>query len=165
MDNAKLQNFTSVVKNAWFVPSPYEFLVFVVLIGLFFLLLVFFHYSGIQRAVKKNSRCYQEKRQTRTDGVYSVTATNGRNEPMYKVSYDIGKKRNVLECACPEGDVSNTFTDINMYNLKTKSVDKVSEKYCNCTTDVYTPGESVYFTGHPGLVRFMSSQDTSFFKR
>jgi hypothetical protein len=94
-------------------------------------------------------------------GAYTVTATDGENNPMYKISYDLAKKQNTVQCACTEGSVANSFRNINVYNLKTKNTEKIQEKYCNCNVDFSST--SVYFTGHPGLVRFMNSGDDSFF--
>lgn len=155
-----------VIRNSWFMPeSWYSFIVFSVLVALIFILIVFFHHNNIQRYVRKYSRCYRNKMQAQASGVYTVTAVDGsQNRPLYSVSYDINKKVNTVKCACtPEGNVANTFRNIPVYNLATKQTNTIPEKYCHCNFSGDTPSTSVYFTGHPGLVRFMNSGDDSFF--
>ena len=164
-----VKNAWYVLKNSWFMPeSPYSFFVFCVLMILIFTLIIFFHYNNIQRQVKKYSRCYKNKMKTATSsGIYTVTATTGRaDQKLYNVTYDLKMKKTTLECACPQSEDAtnvNTFRDIPIYNLQTKTVDTVDTKYCQCNFQADTPSTSVYYTGHPGLVRFMNSGDESFF--
>lgn len=176
LQSAKFEQAALNTKNVWyairssaFMPeSWYSFIVFSVLMALLFILIIFFHHNSIQRRVKKVSRCYKDKQRKLMSGRYIVTATNGQKEPMYRVSYDLAKKQSTVECACeqdPNGqNVANTFRDIKVYNLNTNKVNIIPEKYCQCKTGF---GEdlaaSVYFTGHPSLVRFMNSGDDSFF--
>jgi predicted membrane protein len=152
----------SVIKNSWFWPSSmYELVIFGVLVALIILLAMFFHYNSIQKEVKKKSRCYSAN--SRQSGVYSVTASTSTGAPLYRVSYDMTNKVSNLECACKEGPVVNNFNDISVYNFTSKSSDAVN-KYCSCEGDLLTsPSESVYFSGHPDLVRFMTNEDDSFF--
>lgn len=160
------QKFVSFFRNSWFVPSFYEFFTFAMLVTLFVLLIIFFHYSSIQRTVKKTSRCLKDRQKNSVSGIYTVTATNSRREPMFKVAYNLSGKQQSVQCACPEGKFTNTFTDIKVYNLKNNTVDTIPEKFCQCDTDVQPDDPSrVYYAGYPGLVRFMNSNgsDTSFF--
>lgn len=158
------KNVWYMIRSSQFMPeSWYSFVVFCVLVILIYILVLFFHHNSIQRQVKKYSRCYKNKMKKQVSGTYVVTATDGEKNPLYRVAYDIAKKQNTVECACPEGTVANTFRDIKVYNLKTKETDTIPEKYCHCNFAGDTPSASVYFTGHPGLVRFMNSGDDSFF--
>lgn len=151
----------SFVKNAWFVPSPYEFFTFLMLISLFIILVTFFHYSGVQRYVKKNSRCLMERQKNSMSGIYTVTANNRENKPLYKVSYDLTGKEYTVECACKEGKYTNQFNSINVYDLKRQLSDTIDKKLCQCSESLNT--DRVYYSGYPGLVRFMNTGDTSFF--
>ena len=81
---------------------------------------------------------------------------------MYTVSYNIAKKQSNLQCACQEGSTANAFHNIKMFNFNTKKT-STYDKYCNCDGQLDQPSASVYFTGHPGLVRYMNSGDDSFF--
>lgn len=163
-----LQNTWYVLKNSWFMPeSFYSFIVFCVLMTLIFILVIFFHHNNIQRQVKKYSRCYRNKMKKQVSGLYTVTATTGQpNQQLYSVTYDLAKKQSTVQCACPQGEdatVANVFRNIPVYNMQTKQVDTIQEKYCHCKFQADSPSASVYFTGHPGLVRFMNSKDDSFF--
>lgn len=160
--NAK--NAWYVLRNSWFMPeSFYSAIVFAVLITFIFIMIIFFHYNSIQRRVKTSSRCYQNKMKAQMSGLYSVTATDGADKELYRVTYDIAKKQNNVECACEEGETVNIFRDVKVYNMSTGETDTIAQKYCNCKFSADAPGTSVYFTGHPGLVRFMNSGDNSFF--
>lgn len=164
MAQLQVKNMWYVLRTSWFMPeSWYTTMVFLILVSFMFILIIFFHHSSVQRYVKKHSRCYKNKVKKSASGVYMVTATDGQKNPLYTVSYDLAKKENKLECACPEGTVTNAFRDIKVYNLRTKSTDTIKDKYCNCNFAGDAPSTSVYFTGHPGLVRFMNSGDDSFF--
>lgn len=151
----------SFTRNAWFMPTPYEFFTFIFLILLFIILVSFFHYSGIQRHVKKNSRCLAERQRNSVSGIYTVTANNKDNKPLYKVSYDLTGKEYSVECACKEGKYTNQFNTINVYDMKRQSSDIIDKKFCQCDSLLDT--ERIYYAGYPGLVRFMNTGDTSFF--
>lgn len=153
------------IKNHSLIPTLPEFFTFVVIFILVFLLVALFHNNSIQTAVRKNSRCLRAKEIGRTKGQYVVKALNKNNQELYQVGYDLSTRETTLQCACPEGKVANTFHNIPMYNLRTNMVQKVKEKSCACDQTYYVPGESVYYTGYPGLVSFMNSEDTSFFKQ
>lgn len=154
----------SAVRNNSLIPTWAEFLTFSVIFLLLFLLATLFHNNSIQAAVRKNSRCLRAKEIGRTGGQYVVKAHNKNNQDLYQVGYDLTTKETTLQCACPEGKVANTFRDIPMYNLRTKTSQTVKEKLCGCDQSYYNAGESVYYSGYPGVVSFMNSGDTTFFK-
>jgi len=166
MDNLKIQtdilkykvsqfNLTSI---GWWIPSGHEIFIFLISIILLFILVMLFHYNSIQNRVKKESRCLRENKEKTASGVYTVTATNSRNKPLYRVGYNLGAKQYSLECACNPGDVVNTFKNIHVYDMHTNSVQTVTEKQCQCDSYLMDDASGqVYYTGYPGLVQFMNS--------
>jgi len=145
-----------------FAPSGQELLLFAVIMTLLVIIARLMHYTSIRRRISSESRCAREKRQT-TGGEYVVMATNGRSEPMYKVTYNLAAKQYLLECNCKQGDVVNSFQDIKVYDLKDNyTPERKIKKYCWCEKDVAT-NQKAYYTGNPGLVRFMRENDTTFF--
>lgn len=159
-----LKTTWSAVTNSSMIPTWTEFFTFMVIFVLLFLLVALFHNNSIQAAVRKNSRCLRAKEVGRTGGQYVVKALNKNNQDLYQVGYDLTTRETSLECACPEGKVANTFRGIPMYNLRTKTVQNVKEKLCGCDQSYFNTGDSVYYSGYPGLVSFMNGGDTTFFK-
>lgn len=154
----------SKIRNSWLLPSLPEFVTFAVIIVLLFLLFALFHNNSIQSEVRKKSRCLRAKETGRKGGQYMVTATNKDNQELYRIGYDLSSRQFNVQCACPEGKVTNTFRRIPVYNLNTMTSQTIPEKSCACDTSYYRTGDSVYYNGYPGLVSYMNSGDTTFFK-
>lgn len=151
------------IKNWYWTPSFTELLIYLLLWTLIFVLAVLLHYTSIQQAVRRDSRCLRAKQLGRAGGQYTVQASNKTNQPLYQVGYDLTAKEFTLNCACKEGKVVNTFRNIPVYNMKTQSSDTVKEKLCACDQLYFNSGDSVYYSGYPGLVSFMNSGDQNFF--
>jgi hypothetical protein len=162
--NSNTQAMLKMAKNIWFVPSFTEFLTFAAIILLLFIMFSLFHNNSVQVAVRKNSRCLRAKDIGRTKGQYIATAMNKQNQNLYRVGYDLSSTQTTLECACPQGKVANTFRNIPLYNLSTQTATNVKEKLCSCDQLYHREGESVYYSGYPGIVSFMNSGDLSFFR-
>ena len=151
------------MKSSWWVPTLPEFITFVVLIGVLFLLIAFFHYSAIQKQVKLTSRCYAAKQKALVGGKYMITANNGQGKPVYRVGYDLGAKSYTVDCACTPGDVAVTVPSIKVFNQRSMATEDVKDKICQCSEYVYNPGDRLTYSGYPELVRYMNTDDPSFF--
>ena len=139
-----------------------EFVLFAVIMTLLIIIARLMHYTSIRRRISTESRCAREKRQT-SGGEYVVLATTAASEPMYKITYNLAAKQYLVECNCRKGDTVNSFQDIKVYDLKdTYTPERKIKKYCWCEGDVST-NQKAYYTGNPGLVRFMREGDTTFF--
>lgn len=151
---------------SWKPKDATEFILYIVMVSLIIVFVLLFHYNVIETNVKKTSRCLREKTQGQRSGQYSVTAQNQLNKDMYKIVYDMNAKSYAVDCACEEGDVVNNFRNIDVYDLRDGANPKktISSKMCQCKSDLVNgTGFRTYYTGYPGLVRFMNYKDTSFF--
>jgi hypothetical protein len=116
------------------------------------------YYNDVQLRVKNNSQCYKDRNAAKSTDIYTVTATNQNRDPLYKVNYSFGAKSYDVQCACKEGPVANTFPNIDVYNIGTQTVQTIDNKMCSCDTQLYNPAsDTMYFSGYPGLVRFMNT--------
>lgn len=156
-----LSDARSNVTGGYWWPTLHEFLVFACLVSILAFVMYLFHYNSIQREVQK-SRCYKLQDTSNSLGQYTVTAKNARNEDLYRVNYDLDAKIYSLECACPTGDVTNTFREIPIYDLANQT-DRTLDKSCQCNKLLSGIGDTVYFAGYPGITRFMKEGDTTFF--
>lgn len=149
---------------SWAPHDVNELILYLAIVVIIVVLIRLFHYNSIQRKVVTTSRCLREKTQGKRGGIYSVKASNHTNDPMYSVHYDLNAKSYSVECACKEGKTVNAFTDIPVYDLRDPGNPHktIAKKYCQC--DKYlTTNPRVYFTGYPGIVRYMNNKDPSFF--
>lgn len=138
-----------------------EVLVFSVMMTLIILSVRLFHYTYVRKMVKE-SRCLRNK-QMSAGNSYVVKAVTANNQPMYKITYNLGAKQYLLECNCESGDVVNEFPNIKVYDMRDPyKKERTIKKFCWCKNDVST-GQTPYYTGHPPLVRFMKEGDASFF--
>lgn len=140
-----------------------EVFLFSITLAIVCLIIVLFHYSNIQKEVNKKSRCMRERRIGSRNGVYSVEARNEFNDPLYKVSYDLGAKTFNVNCSCKTGNVVNNFSDLKVYDMRnpTDPIRTIPKQTCQC--DRLVEPTTVYYDGYPDLIRFMNNNDTSFF--
>lgn len=120
-------------------------------------------WQSINSSVKSTARCTNISSSGNKDKNIIVYAKDRYDNPMYKVTYNLKKRSNKLECACKEGSVANTFKNVSVYDIKShKSVEK--DLPCNCdeTFDV-VDAINTYYYGEPGLVRYMATGDKSVF--
>jgi len=142
----------------WWLPSFNEALLYIVVALLLYIFGSLMYYNNIQLRVKQTSQCYKDKNSVTNNGSYYATAVNQNNDKLYNVNYDFGAKSYTIDCACNPGDVINTFPAFDIYNLATQKVNTVDHKLCSCDKQLYTLGsDSVYYTGYPGIVRFMNT--------
>lgn len=143
-----------------------EIILYIAVIVIIIVIVRLFHYNQIERKVKTTSRCLREQTQGELSGKYSVTASNQYNNPMYSVTYDMNAKTYAVDCACTEGNVVNNFQNIDVYDLRDGSnpIKTIGSKICQCDKEL-TTNTRKYYTGYPGLIRFMNSKDPSFFEK
>lgn len=148
--------------DSW-LPSVREFIVYLLIVVLTIVLIRLFHHNKVQKTVRKESRCLREQKVGYDQGVYSVTAFNNQNSPMYTISYDIKEKTTDVKCACKPGTITNTFDDIKYFNLRDPSGRPSTkiQKVCQCSENLEET--TTYYSGYPGLVRYMYSDDRTFF--
>lgn len=148
----------------------HELFMFIAVFALFIILGIFYHYNIIQLHVQRESICMKETARSKSTGVYNVEA-KVNNSPAFDIAYDTMEKSFNINCACPEGDVVNTFTNIPYYDLNSSTPAGQRLKFkdkqlCNCETNISANANdtNVTYTGEPGLVGFMYDQtNTGFF--
>lgn len=157
------QEFWNNTKQYFKENFPFkEILFFTVMMTLLILGVRLFHYTYVRKRVKEDSRCLRNKRMS-SGNSYVVKAVTATNDPMYKITYNLGAKQYLLECDCEGGDVVNEFSNIKVYDMRDPyKKERTIKKFCWCKNDIST-GQNAYYTGHPPLVRFMKEGDTSFF--
>lgn len=166
---------------AWNYLMPvdfYEVGLFSVFIIALYLIFVLFFYDSVMNTVTQTSRCYRANQSANSNGVFTANASNQKGDSLYTVAYDMGAKTYNVECACPTGNVLNTYPKIDVYNLNTQQAQRIDKKMCSCDKQYYSPVmDSIYYSGYPGITRFMNSAsilttpeqvqsqaDTSFFE-
>lgn len=144
-------------------PTPGEVVLYLLIIFLLFTWAMLVHYSIIHRSVRKESRCYKQKRDYVRSGIYSVEAKDMYDRSMYRIDYDLANKSFKHACSCKDGDYANSFK-IRVYDQKQKKAIWL-DKNCMCDADFKTgdPLTDTTFHGYPGLVRFMQDGTPSFF--
>jgi hypothetical protein len=149
------------IKN-WLPKDLTEIILFVTTITLIVIIINLFHYSGINRRVRRESRCYREQNESVVGrGIYKVTAVSTTGDDIYEVIYDIESRTYNIIQKCEEGTIQNKVM-IRVYDLNRRMVDKVEKIFLsnkNYELNIKAP----YFKGDPGLVRFMEYGTTDFF--
>ena len=138
-----------------------EVVLFILLLSAIYILTALIFYNDIQLKLHTSSQCYLAKKAVTSTGAFTATAQNGTGSSLYTVSYDMPSKKYSVDCACRSGDVTNTYTNIDVYNLETRQAMRIPQKICKCDKQYYVPGyDSIYFSGYPGVTRFMNSAST-----
>lgn len=142
----------------------YEYIVLALMISiLVIIIIVAILWQSINNSVKSSARCTNMTSMYKRDKDIVVYAKDRYDNPMYKITYNLQKRSNKLQCACKEGSVANTFKNVSVYDIKShKSVEK--DLPCNCeeTFDA-VDAINTYYYGEPGLVRYMATGDKSVF--
>jgi len=158
--------------------SVSEIVLFILLMTAIYILTALIFYNQIQLKINTESQCYLASKAITSTGTFTATAQNANGSPLYTVGYNIPSKSYSLECACPKGSITNTFPNVDVYDLKTQQATRIGNQVCGCDKQYYTPGyDSIYYSGYPGVTRFMntaslvskpsdlqSQADTSFFE-
>lgn len=134
-------------------------------IGLVVLISFIIYWNTINNKVSKTSRC---KRQidiyNKNKGLYEIQATDRYKEPLFNITYDVNQGNTNIECSCKPGKYVNYFNDIPVRNLRTNKDTKV-DKVCTCDKyhNVGNMNDNIKYDGEPGILRYMSLNDTDFF--
>lgn len=142
----------------WF-PSMKELTIFITILFLLWLVFMLFHNNRIQIIVNNTSRCVRDNRQQDSENkVYTVTAVNRSNKPLYSVTYDLTARKHYTECKCPTGNIQNTFMQqlpaYNFATLTTSGPETVPT--CHCDDD-YTKDQPITYSGYGPLADFIES--------
>ena len=138
-----------------------EIVLFILLMTAIYIITALLFYNQVQLQIRTKSQCYLANKSITSSGAFIATAQNGKGSPLYSVSYSMPSKSFSVECACPSGNVTNTFPDVDVYNLKTQKAMRLPHKICTCDKQYYVPGyDSMYYSGYPGVTRFMNTAST-----
>ena len=157
LDAGSITGRFEFTKLQWWIPTFKELALFILAIFLTYWVIQIYQYNNVETKIVKESRCYRDKHAVKAGGTEYVTATNAQNLPLYRVGYNLSGKQMTLECACNQGDIVNTFKNIPVYNLSNNSISRGNEKQCNCDSDLLSESQNIYFTGYPGIVKFMNT--------
>lgn len=169
-----LQNIFDILKPV----SITEIILFILLMSAIYVITALIFYNQIQLDINSKSQCYLSRNAVTSTGAFTATAQNGKGNSLYSVAYDMPSKSYTVDCACPKGAVTNTYPNVDVYNLQTQKTMRITSKICGCDKQYYTPGyDQIYFSGYPGVTRFMNTaslisensniqtqSDTSFFQ-
>jgi hypothetical protein len=159
--NAGAVGAFDITNPSWWIPSTHEIAIFVLAVFLTYWVIQIYQYNTVETKIIQESRCYKNKHAIKAGGVQYATATNAQNAPLYTVGYNLSGNQVSLECACKNGDIVNNFKNIPMYDFTNNSVTNTASKQCNCDTDLFSASPNVYFTGYPGIVKFMNTASVS----
>jgi len=150
-----------VLKKIYEILKPIsisELVLFGLFISAIYIIFALMFYNQVQLDIKTKSQCYLAKRAVTSTGTFTATAQNQQGSQLYRVGYDMPSKSYTVDCACPEGPVTNTYPNVDVYNLQTQQTMRLSEKICSCDKQYYTPGyDTIYYSGYPGVTRFMNT--------
>ena len=135
-----------------------EILIFGLFMSSIYIFFALIFYNKVQLDIKTKSQCYLARRAVTSTGTFTATGKNQQGSHLFTVGYDMPSKSYSLECACPEGPVTNTYPNVDVYNLQTQQAMRIPEKICSCDKQYYTPGyDTIYYSGYPGVTRFMNT--------
>ena len=138
--------------------SMMEILIFLLLMTAIYIITALLFYNQVKLKINTSSQCYLAKKAITANGVYTATAKNQKGNPLYTVGYDMPSKSYAVNCACPAGAVTNTFPNVDVYNLETQQTMRIQNQVCGCDKQYYSPGyDNIYFSGYPGVTRYMNT--------
>ena len=138
-----------------------EIVLFILLMTAIYIITALLFYNQVQIQIRTKSQCYLANKSVTSSGAFTATAQNSKGSPLYTVSYSMPSKSFEVDCACPTGNVTNTFPDVDVYNLKTQKAMRLPHQICACDKQYYVPGyDSMYYSGYPGVTRFMNTAST-----
>ena len=147
------------------LPSFKEFILFATFIAIIYIIVEILHNSYVNNKVQQKSRCVLAKSSQQN----TVTATDGQGNQLYTVTYNPATKE-AAQVTCVgsgSGDKTNVYT-VNVYDYNNKVTNQVPQ---TCTQQPFTAsggtpqttGASVFYSGDPGLVDFMTTSNPSYF--
>jgi len=145
--------------------TPKDVILYFIIFAIIIFIIFLFQYNSIQREVRAG-RCYKMNDSGSMLGTYNVTAKNNRNEDLYKVEYNLDARSYSLSCACKPGDSVNNFRNIKVFDIQqTPAAERTVEKSCQCEKPLLGVDNTVYYSGYPGVARYMRDGDSSFFDK
>ena len=152
-------------QRVWAEISVPEVVLFVASAVLLYILIMLYKSGRAYSKMRKESRCYKETNMSKAHGVYSVTA-EVKGRPAFDVTYNMDDNTTSITCACPEGSIENSFTNIPYYDLNPVTAydnriqvrDKLT---CQCESGISTDAKNpkVFYKGEPGIKIFMHNQE------
>jgi len=142
-----------------------ELLLNFLFICLVFIISMIIYWDTVNGRVSRTSRC---KRQmdiyNKNKGTYVISATDKSRQPLYRITYDTNQKNTNVECSCTPGKYMNNFNDIPLKDMRKNKNVKV-DKVCACDKyyNIGMINENVLYDGEPGLLRYMTTNDSDFF--
>ena len=138
-----------------------ELVLFVLVISAVYIISALWFYNTVQLQINNTSQCYLAKQAVSNTGAYIANATNDKGNPLYTVAYNMPAKSFTVECACKSGSITNTYPNIDVYNLQTQQTMRIPQQICPCDKQYYVPGyNQIYYSGYPGITRFMNTAST-----
>ena len=108
-------------------PSFREFILYIMLLILLVIVMNLYHSNSIQLTVNRISRCKRSQRDISAVSVYTATAVNKDQIPLFDITYDLKSKVFNSKCRLPKGRVANTFyQQVPVYDFVQKKV--ISDK-------------------------------------
>jgi hypothetical protein len=153
-----IQFFQAILPN-----NLQELFLFVITVVLVVIIVELFNYTGIQRRIKNESRCYRDRVLNRQGvGIFTAKARSKDGEDIYEIKYDFGAKTYTITQLAKAGPVQNKIV-IPVYDLRTNTPTEVV-KYFECEKDFGT-SQGVIYTGYTGIVKFMQYNNMDFFDK
>ena len=141
--------------------SMSEIVLFVLVLASIYIISALWFYNTVQLKIQNESQCYLAKQSVSNTGAYVATAKNENGNSLYTVTYNMPAKSFSVDCACSPGTVTNTFPNIDVYNLQTQQTMRIPNQICPCDKQYYVPGyDKIYYSGYPGITRFMNTAST-----
>jgi hypothetical protein len=152
-------------KSFEWLPSLKEFILFALFIAIIYIIVEIIHNIYINNKVAQQSRCIRAKHTDEN----KVTVTDGNGNVLYSVKYDPAT-RAAATIKCENDGMG---TNANTYNVKTydyqTNTPKTIQQQCQKQqftatggTDTTTNG-SLFYSGAPGLIDFMTTNNTAYF--
>ena len=155
--SASLETIYDILKPV----SVSEMVLFLLVICAVYIISALWFYNTVQLQINNNSQCYLAKQAVSNTGAYIANATNENGNKLYTVTYNMPAKSFSVDCACKSGTVTNTFPNIDVYNLQTQQTMRIPQQICPCDKQYYVPGhDQIYYSGYPGITRFMNTAST-----
>lgn len=157
-------------QDMWHDITVQEVVLFIASAVLIYILLRFYMSGRAYSDMRKTSRCYNETQLSKEHNIYNVRASVlGR--PAFDVTYNTEDNSTSINCACPEGRIDSTFTNIPYYDMRPNTpydnrVQMRDKLTCQCETGISADAKDlkVNYTGEPGIKIFMHNpQKRDFF--
>lgn len=160
INNANNKFFQSIT-SGWTI---YEFFLNILFIFLTLIISTLIYWDTINKRVAKTSRCKkQNDLYDKLKGIFTLNVKDKSGDKLFNINYDFDKKIESIECACDNGNLSNTFKDIPIKILKTNENTYSKELFCKCDKLYEYKQDDTILEGNPGLIRYMKNRENDDF--